>query len=398
MRVVAIISAFNEGDIIAPVLEHLVDQGVEVYLIDNLSTDDTVEQARRWEGRGLIGVERFPPDAPGEADPSALPYDWTAILLRKEQLARELEADWFIHHDADELREPPWPGATLRDAIAWVDGLGYNAISFRLLNFVPVDEGFRQGVDPSAHFTYFEEGKDYDRLQVKCWKNQGQAVALAPKAGHDVSFPGRRVFPVPFLLRHYPIRSSEHGRRKVFAERKGRFTAAERAKRWHIQYDAVADDAHRFLGDPTDLTLYSGDHVRLETLLDSEATREARQRAADAERQLESLRAERDRWQGLVDEMARSRGELLEQLASLQAGIGDSQRLQELAERLQATVESESQQRALLQAELRSLHEELQGIHDSRLWRLGRRYWALLRRLGLLRSGDGEAGPAPDSG
>jgi hypothetical protein len=38
--------------------------------------------------------------------------------------------------------------------------------------------------------------------------------------GHDVSFPGRRVYPFPFLLRHYPFRSSEQASRKLFEDRK----------------------------------------------------------------------------------------------------------------------------------------------------------------------------------
>src|SRR5687768_8622429 len=65
-RVVAIISAFNEGDIISAVLEHLIENGIGVYLIDNRSTDDTVDQARQWLGRGLIAIETFPPDTSGD--------------------------------------------------------------------------------------------------------------------------------------------------------------------------------------------------------------------------------------------------------------------------------------------------------------------------------------------
>ena len=61
-----------------------------VYLIDNRSTDDTVEQASSWLGRGLLRIESFPTDVPpGSELPGA--FDWTAILRRKEILANELE-------------------------------------------------------------------------------------------------------------------------------------------------------------------------------------------------------------------------------------------------------------------------------------------------------------------
>src|SRR5215831_9333004 len=97
-RVIAIIAAFNEGDIISSAIGHLVSNGIHVYLIDNCSTDDTVEQARSWLGRGLLHIESFPAKENAE---SSGRFDWTGILQRKEQLAAELQADWFIHQDAD---------------------------------------------------------------------------------------------------------------------------------------------------------------------------------------------------------------------------------------------------------------------------------------------------------
>jgi hypothetical protein len=59
-HVIAIIAAFNEVDIISPMIGHFVENGIEVYLIDNHSTDDTVAQARRWLGCGLLNIESFP--------------------------------------------------------------------------------------------------------------------------------------------------------------------------------------------------------------------------------------------------------------------------------------------------------------------------------------------------
>jgi Glycosyl transferase family 2 len=146
-RVIAMIAAFNEEDIISSVIGHLVDNGIDAYLIDNQSTDDTVKEASQWLGRGLVHIERFPePLSPGYE--LLRPFDWSGILRRKEELATELSADWVIHHDADEIRESPWPGLTLKEAIRWVDKLGYNCINFEVLNFCPVDDNFQRGDDP----------------------------------------------------------------------------------------------------------------------------------------------------------------------------------------------------------------------------------------------------------
>lgn len=107
-RVIAIISTYNEEDVIVPVIQHLIRQEVGVYVIDNWSTDNTYELVKGI-GTGLVGHEIWPAGGPPET------YDWGDILRRKEELSRELEADWFIHNDADEIRESPWQWITLKD-------------------------------------------------------------------------------------------------------------------------------------------------------------------------------------------------------------------------------------------------------------------------------------------
>src|SRR5262249_4833235 len=146
-RVIAIISAFNEGDIISAIIGHLIKEGIEVYLIDNNSTDDTVQQATPWVGKGLLQIETFPETCGTDTD-GINSFEWAAILRRKEELTSKLRADWFIHHDADEIRESPWPNTTLKEGFRWVDKLGYNCIDFRVFNFPPIDDGFRDGDDP----------------------------------------------------------------------------------------------------------------------------------------------------------------------------------------------------------------------------------------------------------
>jgi hypothetical protein len=293
LRVVALISAFNEGDIISSVIGHLVENGAEVYLLDNHSNDDTVDQARQWLGRGLIHIELFPPDAATEPE-AATAYDWTAILRRKEELARELGADWYMHHDADEIRESPWPGLSLTEAIGWVDGLGYNCIDYNLFNFRPVDDGFRQGSDPRSYFRLYEEGAEFDRMQLKTWKNTGAPVSLVPSGGHQASFEGRRVFPIPFLLLHYPIRGQTHGTQKVFAERKNRFLEREREQGWHVQYDRFEEETHTFLRDPAELKLFDLDQARLECMLPGNALENLSERLTRIDTELQWRLAQKE--------------------------------------------------------------------------------------------------------
>jgi len=262
-RVMALISTFNEADVIGPVLDHLSANGVTSYVIDNGSTDDTLEHVRRRIGDTVVGVESLPRKKDGTAS-------WRAILSRKAELARELGADWYMHYDADEIRESPWPGMTLREAIAIVDQLGYNAVGFRVVNFPPVDDGYRPGDDPREYFHLWEDPAEYDRMQRKCWKAGPYQVNLED-GGHDVQFPERRLFPLRFILRHYPIRGQGHGTRKVMRERRGLFAAEEVAFGWHRQYDHVHGPEHMFLKNPASLRSFDLERLRFETLLEDAA-------------------------------------------------------------------------------------------------------------------------------
>jgi hypothetical protein len=238
-RVLAVMTAYNEADVIGPTIEALIDAGVEVHLIDNWSTDETHAIASRYLGRGLAGLERFP------AAPSGS-YEWAALLGRVERVAAASPADWYVHHDADERRTGPWPARPLRDAIWAVQQSGFNAIDHTVLTFQPLDEGFVPGADLERSFRHFEfDVTPGIRPQVKAWRNLGRRVDLAGSGGHEAVFDGRRIFPYNFLLKHYPIRSQAHGERKVLHERQARWSPAERARGWHVHYEAI-EPGHAF--------------------------------------------------------------------------------------------------------------------------------------------------------
>ena len=244
-RVVAIMAAYNEEDIIGPAIEKLIGDGVGVYVIDNWSTDRTREIAASFEGRGLVGLERFPA-SPDEH------FVLRALLARTAKLAATMDADWFIHHDADERRCGPWPGVGLREALWRVDRAGFNAVDFTVVNYRPIDDSYVSGSDFERHFCHFEFGATSDLLlQVKAWK-KGPRVDLAGSAGHQARFADRRVFPYKFLLKHYPIRSQAHGERKIFRERLPRWDRHERVRGWHVHYDAF-ESGQSFLRDPAEL-------------------------------------------------------------------------------------------------------------------------------------------------
>lgn len=261
-RVVAFMNGYNEADIIVPAVKHLNRQGVDVYFIDNWSTDGTYELACSMLGEGILRVDRFPEKGPSQH------YNWKDQLVNVEHLSRIVEADWFIHHDVDELRESPWTDVTLRDALYHVDQLGFNCVDHTVLMFHPTDNLFEHGSDFGKHIRYFEPGRNPGHFQqIKAWKNLQQPLLLSESGGHRAAFEGSRVYPYKFLLKHYPFRSQAHGEKKVFQDRKPRWNPDERAQGWHIQYDRI-NEAHSFLRSPSELTLFDRDTFHKDYLVE----------------------------------------------------------------------------------------------------------------------------------
>jgi Glycosyl transferase family 2 len=235
VRVVAILAAYNEERFIAGCLEHLFRQGVEAYLIDNCSTDRTVEIAERYLQRGLIGIETFPRDDGV--------YRWRGILERKEELAATLEADWFMHADPDEIRLPPSSDLTLAQAFAQVNAEGYNAVNFLEFTFVPTREEPDHDHPRFRHTMrwYYPFLRRFPQ-QLKAWKRQPERVNLAQSGGHRVKFPDLRMYPKSFKMRHYPFLSLTHAVRKWVNRR---YDPAEIEKGWHrLRASLTPQDIH----------------------------------------------------------------------------------------------------------------------------------------------------------
>ncbi len=223
MRIIALIAVFNERRFIAGCLEHLFAEGVEAYVIDNGSTDETAEIARRYLGHGLVGMESLP-----RAEHFSLPR----VLARKQELAVTLDADWFIHHDTDEIRTAAEPGHTLAEAIAQADAAGFNAVNFLEFTFTPTIES-----PDHDHPRYRDTMRWYYPFlpqfphRLNAWKRQAGGVNLVAHAGHRVDFPGLRMHPESLHLEHYMFLSPDHAIEKFIETRK--YDPAMIEKGWH---------------------------------------------------------------------------------------------------------------------------------------------------------------------
>lgn len=245
MKIQAMIPVFEESDILPHVLRHLREQGCLTHVIEGWGDDGSWEIAQQQAD----SCERFPADGP---DPI---QNCTAILKRIEALAAESDADWILYSDADEWRR--FPSLTLDEAVKIVDESGYNAIDFRVFQFyctdfdcTDFDEYWSYPVtydtpgkalsgklqpSPEEYFRYYDESDCISRIpNRKLWKNVGR-VQLAG-GGHEVQFPGMRICPQRFVMKHYPFRTPAQARAKI-ETRLARRCAEEHEKGWGVHYD-----------------------------------------------------------------------------------------------------------------------------------------------------------------
>jgi len=234
LKLTAIIAARNEALYIGRCCEHLAMQGVDFVIIDNESTDDTRAIAESFRGRGLVRVVNHP--YPGF-------YDWMGLLKCKEHIARELDSDWFMHLDADEIPEPPGRHEPLLLRLAAVDAAGYTTVNFDEFVFVPTTGSERhEGGDyvrTMCRYYFFEPRPE--RL-IRAWRRTAD-IDLASSAGHAVHFADQRLYPENFALRHYIALSMEHLLHKYLRNRV--YSPAEVALGWHAMRSRLTEEMVR---------------------------------------------------------------------------------------------------------------------------------------------------------
>jgi lipopolysaccharide transport system ATP-binding protein len=210
-RVVALLAIRNEALYLPRCLEHLYQQGIETCVIDNDSTDGSLEVVKQFMNKGVFRIVRQPYKGC---------FDLVEQLRIKERLSSEIEADWFIHYDADEIREAPPQFSALFEALLAVDEAGYNAVNFDEFVFLPTNEDSdEEPEDYVRHYRNYYYFSPSPLQRVNAWKKQKFPVDLVTSGGHHVIFPEQKIYPEAFVLRHYVALSKRHLLKKYGQER-----------------------------------------------------------------------------------------------------------------------------------------------------------------------------------
>ncbi|MBV9213725.1 MAG: hypothetical protein JOZ25_08785 [Actinobacteria bacterium] len=236
MRAAAIICIRNEEVHVERLIRDLVTEGLDVVLLDNDSTDATVELAEPFLGRGLLRIERIP---------------WLGCLSTEQALEATrraiegLDHDWVLHLGADESPASPDEGKTLLDGFAEADAAGANCINFDEFVFIPRAGEDMRGRDYRRLVTRYYFLDPYSPRLMRAWRRDA-GLDNRRYAGHQLTG-GARIYERSFPLRHYVVLSADHARRKYL----DRVVAQDEADRgWHAGREMESEDLELPGDDP----------------------------------------------------------------------------------------------------------------------------------------------------
>jgi len=217
---VAILCVRNESLHIRRAVSNFIDQDINVVVIDNGSTDNTVEICKEFLGHGLLKIEYMPWNGT---------FDLTQQLEFKKAIIDTLDHDWIIHADADECLQSPVSGESLLEGISRISNAGYNAINFDEFVFLPIN-GQELDIDnyEKRFLNYYFFTPNHQWL-VRAWKNNVNFQNIQ-HGGHYVIGDDVKISSESFILRHYQILSQQHAFQKYIVRV---FSKRDLLKNWH---------------------------------------------------------------------------------------------------------------------------------------------------------------------
>jgi len=226
MKIIGMLSVYNDGNIINEVIEHLLSQNLELVVLDNGSTDGSFEICRKFQDKGILQLKQFQTETYNQFLVYRMLYDMTIAH----------NPDWVVKIDSDEFLESGISKMNLKDAIIQVDKEGYNLIQFDRFDFFMTDDDKKNSDSIKNKLRYYSCQGDF---LYRSWKYI-PGITLGTN-GHYPVFPGGtgyKIYSKKFVLRHYPFRSKEQAKKKISGRLRG------------INLKQDKKEANRLLGKP----------------------------------------------------------------------------------------------------------------------------------------------------
>jgi glycosyltransferase involved in cell wall biosynthesis len=197
IRIAVIIGVRNEAALLRVLLPLLSEQALDVVLLDNESTDD------------IRAVLQDNPVYSYRRLPFLGHFSLGQQLKAKQAVVAELDHDWIVHQDADEVLQHAEPTLNLRDAIAEADAGGFNVLNFKEFCFVAEPGSDYVGRNyPVEMRRYYHFGPAPSRLH-RAWRRDANLDNLK-SLGHNLNGADVRIAPRDHALRHYIALSQAH--------------------------------------------------------------------------------------------------------------------------------------------------------------------------------------------
>jgi glycosyltransferase involved in cell wall biosynthesis len=217
MKIVAIICVRNEVVYLREVIPYLKNEKIDVILIDNESTDETLDVISGAEYRNIHHVEKLPFNGS---------FDLSAQLNAKFAVIENADADWIIHQDADEILQSPTEWGGLRRHIELADSHGFNVLNFNEIVMLPANPEVDDFIHNNSNYYFFEPRPL--RL-MRAWKKAAKLVN-SHSGGHVLDGDDVVVYPERMLLKHFIVRSQQHAFEKYLGRT---FSSTDLDKGWH---------------------------------------------------------------------------------------------------------------------------------------------------------------------
>ncbi len=256
-----ILLCYNEEHLLRESMTHYLTQGIDLVIVDNESTDNSLEIALELQqhspGPGTVrAVESF--ESHG--------FEWKRLLRFCNDYAHQKLShyDWLLLIDADAFFCSPVRGLSLPGFMTEAHSRDYTALNGALYNFYPTDRDGPQSASLLSRQRHFDR-IERDRIDLP----QERIFAYRPDLdfargnGHVVTFGDKRVFPIAYHYRHYGWTSFEQGKQKVFRDRKPRYITEERNFAVHPPYNGLLPLREDFVKPHKTLSAYDEDRELL---------------------------------------------------------------------------------------------------------------------------------------
>lgn len=245
LRITAIIPTFNEEDIIYHTIKHLVGQDISVCILDNESTDNTVEIARRIPN---VQVRTVSSDGL---------FNEKILQDSIREVTALVDTDWIIKNDADEFIESPWKGVSLRQGIELVDKAGKCCIGVVSYVFYPMSDEVphEPGKDVRDYYDHYKVWDKVDRWapdihprhdelwKINIFQNRRDVYMQDPHVLYVPDDLPLALFPELFILRHYMYRNSQRTYQRLIKDRRDRLSAYNLESGISNHYTRYTDDS-----------------------------------------------------------------------------------------------------------------------------------------------------------